>query len=62
LRRHRALFGSNSSQQKAQLVINFVVADAIEKFRNYEIMCDQIIEVMPLHVADIFTPNPSSTN
>eukprot|EP00210_Caulerpa_lentillifera_P008821 g8417.t1 len=60
VRRFGSLFGTNASQRCHCLVINFVVADAIEKFRNYEEMCEQTINVMPLHVADIFTPHQSS--
>ena len=37
---------------------NFIVARVLEMFRKYEEMCDDAIEVMPLHVADIFSETP----
>ena len=54
VRRFRAFFGSQKDSPH-MVVVNFIVAGMIERFRKYEEMCDDAIEVMPLHVADIFS-------
>ena len=57
VRRFRAFFGSRKDSPD-MVVVNFIVAGMIERFRKYEEMCDDAIEVMPLHVADIFSETP----
>ena len=52
--RFEKLFGRLQSESRA-IVVNFIVAGMIEKFRRYEQMSDQPIDVMPLHVANIFS-------
>lgn len=52
--RFGALFSPLENVSKV-VVVNFIVAGMIETFRKYESFCEESIEAMPLHVADIFS-------
>ena len=41
---------------RQQIIIFFVVAGQIAKFRALETMAVGAIEIMPVHVSDIFSP------
>ena len=48
-----SIFGSR--KYSPDMVVNFIVAAIIERFRKYEEMCADTIKMMPLHVAGIFS-------
>jgi len=49
-------FGSRSHNERKKLIIHFVVAGEISSFRSLEPQSTGPIEVMPVHVMDIFQP------
>lgn len=54
-RRIATVFGASKERRgQKYVVINFVVAGEVEKFRNFERVCGVATQEMPVHVPDIF--------
>ncbi len=48
-----------SQDERQKIIIHFVVAGEIASFRSLEAQSPAPIEVMPVHVVDVFEPRES---